>query len=149
GTLNLAAGSTVNVVGAWDNSGQDFTLNAATGSWTVNGGSINGGSIRFADGKALLFSGINNKLLNGGAVNGDLTLNPNAARTRISGGTTFTTAHLANDLTGLGFAPGQTLTGTILFEGAVGGVRHVEMNGTAGSFTVGTTGVIRTNAGLT
>jgi hypothetical protein len=149
GTLNLAAGSTVNITGAWDNSSQDFTLNAATGSWTVNGGSINGGSISFADSKNLFFGGTNNNLLNGVTVNGDLTLNTNGARTKIGGGTTFTTAHLGNDVTGLGFAPGQTLAGAILFEGAVGGVRHVEMNGTAGTFTVGTTGVIRTNAGLT
>ena len=59
------------------------------------------------------------------------------------------TAHLAASATDLGYAPGQTLATTILFEGAVAGTRHVEMNGTAGSFTIGATGVIRTNAGLT
>ena len=82
-------------------------------------------------------------------VNGDLTLNTTSAVTKIAGGTTFTTAHLAANAADLGYAPGQTLSSTILFEGAVAGTRHVELNGTAGSFTIGATGVIRTNAGLT
>ena len=69
-------------------------------------------------------------------------------RTKIAGGTTFNTAHLAEVQTDLGFAPGQTLSGTILFEGSPSGTRAVEMNGTAGTFTVGPTGVIRTAAGF-
>ncbi|MDQ6860453.1 MAG: PEP-CTERM sorting domain-containing protein, partial [Verrucomicrobiota bacterium] len=77
------------------------------------------------------------------------TLSANGARTKIGGGTTFTTAHLSGINSGLGFAPGQTLSGTILFEGTNPGGRNVEMNGTAGAFTVGATGVIQTATGLT
>ena len=149
GTLSLAAGSKVNVTGAWNNSGQSFTFNAATGSWTLNGGSITGGSIGFADSATLVIAANPGNLLSGVTVNGDLTLNTTSAVTKIAGGTTFVTAHLAASATDLGYAPGQTLSTTILFEGAVAGTRHVEMNGTAGSFTIGATGVIRTNAGLT
>lgn len=147
GTLSLAAGSKVNIVGAWDNSGQSFTLNAATGSWTVNGGSISGGTLGFANGQALLFTPNAANVLSGVTVNGDLTLNSTDARTKIAGGTTFTTAHLGAQNAALGFAPGQTLAGTILFEGA-NHARYVEMNGSAGTFTVGPTGVIRTAAGF-
>ncbi len=149
GTLSLAAGSSVNVTGAWNNSGQNFTFNAATGSWTLNGGTITGGSLSFADSKTLAIAANTANLLSGVTVNGDLTLNTISARTMIAVGTTFATAHLAANATSLGFAPGQTLSQTILFDGAANGIRHVELNGTAGSFTIGPSGVIRTNAGLT
>ena len=149
GTLSLAAGSSVNVTGAWDNSGQNFTFNAATGSWRLNGGSITGGSLGFANSTTLVITSNLTNLLSGVTVNGDLTLNTSFAVTKIAAGTTFATAHLAANAADLGFAPGQTLSGTILFEGAAAGIRHVEMNGTAGSFTIGPSGVIRTNAGLT
>ncbi len=149
GTLSVAAGSSVNVTGAWDNSGQNFTFNAATGSWTLNGGSITGGSLSFADSKTLVITSSTSNQLSGVTVNGDLTLNTTSAVTKIAGGTTFAMAHLAVNAADLGFAPGQTLAGTILFEGATPGIRHVELNGTAGSFTIGPSGVIRTNAGLT
>ena len=142
-------GGTVNVTGTINNAGNTFTLNNATGSWTLNGGSLSGGTLDFADSKTLVIAANNSNLLTGVTVNGDLTLNTTSAQTKIAGGTTFTTAHLAGNATDLGFAPGQTLSGTILFEGAVAGTRHVEMNGTAGTFTIGATGVIRTNAGLT
>ena len=148
GTLSLAAGSSVNVTGAWNNGGQNFTFNAATGSWTLNGGSITGGSLGFANSTTLAIAANNTNLLSGVTVNGDLTLNASSAVTMIAGGTTFATAHLAASGVDLAFAPGQTLSGTILFEGAAAGTRHVEMNGTAGSFTIGATGVIRTTAGL-
>ena len=95
GTLSLAAGSKVNVTGAWNNSGQSFTLNAATGSWTLNGGSISGGTLGFADGKTLVIAANTGNLLSGVTVNGDLTLNTAMRGTKIAGGTTFTTAHLA------------------------------------------------------
>jgi len=133
--------------GTWDNSGQSFTFNNATGSWTLNGGTISGGSLNFADGQMLVFAS-NNNLLSGVTVNGDLTFNTVSARTKLAGGTTFNTAHLAENSTSLGFAPGETLATTVLFEGAAGGTRAVEMNGTSGTFTVGPTGVIRTAAGL-
>src|SRR5205085_11997573 len=55
-------------------------------------------------------------------------------------GTTFPTAHVVGG-SRLEFAPGQTLTRTILLEGPGASIRS---NGTPGSFTVGPTGAIRT-----
>ncbi len=81
-------------------------------------------------------------------VNGDLILSATGGRTKIAGGTTFATAHLSGIHSSLGFAPDQTLTGTILFEGANLGTRNVEMDGNPGAFTIGATAVIRTETGL-
>ena len=65
GTLSLAAGSQVNVTGAWNNSGQTFTFNKATGSWTLNGGTISGGTLGFADGKTLVIAANGSNYLDG------------------------------------------------------------------------------------
>ena len=142
-------GGTVNITGTLLNTAHTLTLDSTTGSWTLNGGTISGGTLGFAGGQSLLIAATAGNLLTGVTVNGDLNLNTTSAQTKIAGGTTFTQAHLAANASSLGFAPGQMLAGTILFEGAVGGTRFVEMNGTAGTFTIGATGVIRTNAGLT
>ena len=142
-------GGTVNINGTILNTASTLTLNSSTGSWMLNGGTISGGALGFANGQTLLIASNAANLLTGVTVNGDLTLNVTSAATRIAGGTTFTTAHLAANAASLGFAPGQTLAGTVSFEGAVAGVRHVEMNGSPGTFTVGATGIIQTTAGLT
>jgi hypothetical protein len=65
-------------------------------------------------------------------------------RVRIEGGTTFTTAHLIGGSSGLLFAPGSVLSGTILFEGPSTGGRFVTTNGLSGTLTIGPTGSIRT-----
>ncbi|HEY2342214.1 MAG TPA: hypothetical protein VGH90_04245, partial [Chthoniobacteraceae bacterium] len=137
----------VNVTGTVLNTSHTLTLDGTTGSWTVNGGTISGGSLDFAGGQTLLFTANRNNLLTGVTVNGDLTLNTSLAVTKIAGGTTFTQAHLAASDATLGYAPAQTLGGTVLFEGAGSGTRYLEMTG-AGAFTIGPTGVIRTNTGL-
>jgi|GEM_PF-5315713 len=148
GTWNNTGTSTVNINGTINNAGNTLTLNTATGSWTMNGGTLSGGALAFANGQALFFNSASGNLLTGVTVNGDLTLNVGSARTKIEGGTTFTTAHLAASASELGFAPGSTLNGTILFEG-LGGTRYVALNGTPGALTIGATGVIRTETGLT
>ncbi len=158
GTFNATGGigawsntaGTVNVTGTVNagSGANTLTLNNSTGSWTLNGGTISGGALAFADGKTLNVADNAANLLTGVTVNGDLTLNSNSAHTKLAGGTTFNTAHLAEFQAALGFAPGQTLSGTILFEGSTNALRAVEMNGTAGAFTVGPTGVIRTAAGF-
>ncbi|MEX2309338.1 MAG: hypothetical protein WD738_17185, partial [Pirellulales bacterium] len=121
-------------------------INLAAGTYSLAGGTIDNSTVNAT--VPINFTNASNTL-SGVTVNGDLTLNTTSAATKIAGGTTFTQAHLAANATSLGFAPGQTLSGTILFEGAIGGNRVVEMNGTAGAFTIGASGVIRTNAGLT
>ena len=148
GTLSLAAGSNVSVTGAWGNSGHTFTFDASTGSWTLNGGTISGGALGFAGGQNLLIAANSNNLLTGVTINGDLNLIAGSAVTKIGGGTTFAQAHLAANGVSLGFLPGQTLSGTILFEGAGAGSRVLEMDGNPGAFTVNNGGVIRTNTGF-
>ena len=127
-TLNQTAG-TFTATGA-------ITLSA--GIFQVNGGTISNTTVNVTGGTLVIAANSSN-LLSGVTVNGDLTLNTTSAVTKIAAGTTFATAHLAANAADLGFAPGQTLSGTILFEGAAAGTRHVEMNGTAGSFTIGAT----------
>ncbi|HMC58106.1 MAG TPA: hypothetical protein VKJ01_02825, partial [Candidatus Solibacter sp.] len=136
---------TVNVTGTINNAGNTVTLNASTGSWTLNGGTFSGGTLNFANGASLLFVGTAN-LLTGVTINGDFTLANTSSSAQIAGGTTFVTAHLGAGNDSVAFAPGQTLTGAVLFEGALGGARGVEMNGTTGTLTIGNTGVIRTVA---
>ena len=121
-------------------------------AFTLDGGTLSGGTVNFAGGQTLSivsFNTINTNRLTGVTVNGDLTLSTNFARVIIEGGTTFANAHLSGDLSILSFAPGQTLTGNILFEGASIEKRFVLMfNNTAGTLTIGPTGSIKTVAGF-
>ena len=146
GTWSNTAGL-VNINGTINNAGSTLTLNNSTGSWTLNGGTLSGGTLAFANGQTLLIAASSSNLLTGVTVNGDLSLSAGGARTKIAGGTTFTTAHMAGVNSEMGFAPGSTLSGTVLFEGGSGGNRFVDMNGTDGTFTVGASAVIRTETG--
>ena len=142
------SGGTVNLTGTLNNTASTLTLNATTGSWNLAGGTISGGTLAFADGQNPLITANNANLLSGR--DGERARIPwmsvAGARTKVAGGTTFKTAHLAVIRAEPRlFAPGQTLNGTILFEGAGTSTRFVEMNGTAGTFTIGATGVIRTD----
>ena len=148
GTLSLTPGSQVNVTGAWDNSGQIYNLNNATGSWTLNGGTISGGTLNITGGETLLITANVNNLLTGVTVNGDLTLNTMNADEYRRGDDVYDRAHDGQFLRPE-FAPGQTLTGTILFEGTGGGTRYVTTSGVGSTFTIGPTGVIRTQTGFT
>ena len=104
--------------------------------------------MNFADGQTLLIgpNDGNNRLLNV-TLNGDLTVSAANARVKIDGTTTFANAHLTGGQTSLGFGPGTTLTGNVLFEGPDTSARVVEMNAT-GTFTIGPTGSIRTPSGI-
>ncbi len=84
-----------------------------------------------------------NRLL-GVNVVGELVMSVSSARLRIEGGTTFESIRVTGNSSSVGFAPGQTLTGTVWFDGPGTGPRTVEMNGTAGTLTIGAGGAIRT-----
>ena len=146
GTWSNTAG-TVNVTGTITNTGNTLTLSNSTGSWNLAGGTINGGTLAFAGGKSLNLTNADGTL-SGVTVNGDLGF-PSVfnAKVLIAGGTTFNTAHLAGNYSAIGFAPAQTLSGTIQFEGA-GDLASVTLS-SAGNFTVGASGMIKTVAGLT
>jgi RHS repeat-associated protein len=148
--LNLPSfvrtGGTVNLQGTLNNASDTLTLNNSTGTWNLRG-TLSGGTLNFADGKTLAFPSLTTSRLTGVTVNGDLTLSEFFARVKIEGGTTFANAHLSGDGSGLSFAPGQILTGNILFEGTVVQTRTITMNGTAGTLTIAPTGSIKTVAG--
>jgi len=63
GTFTLAnlgvfnqSGSTVNLTGTLDNTNTTLVLNAATGSWVLNGGTVQGGAITASSGTPLIVS---------------------------------------------------------------------------------------------
>lgn len=149
GDFDNSAGGTVVIVGDLLNHGHNLTLNSLTGSWTLQDGSILGGSLSFADGKTLLVAPDSYNIIDGVDVQGDLTIPAGATDAVLSlgEGTTFQTAHLAAENSALLFTPGETLSGTILFEGSAAGERTVGPDGEDGdhgAFTIGSTGVIRT-----
>jgi hypothetical protein len=146
GTFNNTGG-TVNITGTIDNTGNTIVLNNSTGSWTLAGGTLSGGTVNFAAGTSLIATTNTSNLLTGVTINGDLNLTAVNTLTRIGLGTTFATAHLANQNAELGFLAGATMNGTIVLEGAAGGSRFIGMS-TIGSLTIGGAGVIRTNTGL-
>ena len=146
GTFNNTGG-TVNINGTLNNTGNTILLNSTTGSWTMGGGTLSGGTVNFANGAILLVAANNSNLLTGVTVNGDLNLTAVNAVTRIGPGTSFMTAHLANQNTEIGFLAGATMDGTILLEGVSVNTRFIGMSA-AGTVTIGATGVIRSDTGF-
>ncbi len=134
GTLTRAGSSTVTLTGALDNTGDTLAFSAATGSWTMLAGSVTGGQITSADGEKLAFGTNSSNRLTDVTVVGDLVLDINSGRVRIEGSTTWGLARLAAGTTALGFEPGATLPGDVVFEGASGN-RGLTML-SAGSFTI-------------
>src|SRR4051812_32361344 len=125
---------------------------ATTASSTVNvgvsGGTVLGGTWSFGAGGGFNIGTTGGSVLNGVSTTGDLFFATDNAHAVMSGNTTFGTAHLSNNSTSIGFAPGFTLSSNVLFEGAATGRRDLEMNGGTGSLTIGATGSIKTAAGF-
>ena len=133
-------------------SGGTFTNNGAStssanGVLNLSGGTLSGGTVNLSGGTTLITSS-SGGTLNNVAVNGDLTLAASSARVIIAGTTSFQNAHLSGNSSALGFAPGTTLSGNVLFEGANTGNRFVEMSGSSGTFTIGPGGSIKMVAGF-
>src|SRR5688572_5140666 len=161
-TINVAANPNVVVTGNRTvnslNLAEPLTLsggatlavaNSATCAENVklNGGTIFDGNWFFSAGKGFELGNAINKI-DAATVNGDLFFNEVNGRTKIAGGTTFTRAHLANNGTSIGFAPGSTIDGQILFEGSANQGRYVEMDGGNGTLGIAALGSIKTAAGF-
>ena len=114
-------GSTININGTMVNTNDTLALTATTGSWHLNGGTIQGGTITSAGGAELL---INYGTLDGVTLNSPLTV-PNGARLYVTtnGLTLNSTMTLAGDNLGsiLQFNGTATLggTGQIVYGGPV------------------------------
>ena len=137
GTLNLGgsfttaglgaftrSGGTVNLTGTLNNAGNTLLLDAASGSWNIEGGTLAGGTLQQAGGFGLLVGGNSNSNLSGlNVASGDIVA-PGNARLRITNGLTMAPAS-ALRLTGtnsyVGFVGTQTMaSGQIRFEAPTG-----------------------------
>ncbi len=79
GTVDRAGG-TVNLKGTLDNSGTTLLLDASTGSWVLDGGSINNGVIELVEGSTLVVTSNFANRLSGVTLNADLALSASNAR---------------------------------------------------------------------
>ena len=73
GTINRTGG-TVNITGIVDNSLDTLTFDGSTGTWILDGGTINGGTIQFNGANILDINDNINNFLDGVTLRGDLTL---------------------------------------------------------------------------
>ena len=103
---------TVNITGTLDLEGQTLNLNAATGDWVLNGGTIQNGTINTADGAQLLASTSSNNRLRDVVVAGDVDLAVGRAALRIDNVTVDGTLTLSGNNPHLAFEGDQTLNGT-------------------------------------
>jgi hypothetical protein len=139
-------GGTVNLTGTMNNASSTLTFDNTTGTWDLKGGTVSGGQIAFAAGKVLSFTASGGTLHNVSSLS-DLPFTLDNAHVALTGTSTFDTAHMIGNGSSIGFAPGYTLNGTILFEGSGTQGRYVELTA-AGTLNIGPTGLIRTAAGF-
>jgi hypothetical protein len=138
-TINHTAG-TLTATGAID---------LSAGTYSLNGGTISNTTINVSGSGTLSAGAYSYNMLSGVTVNGDLTLDTENARTQIGPGTTFTTARLAANAAELGFVPGSTLKGNIVFEGTASGNRYIGMTGVPGTVTIAPGSIVRTETATT
>ncbi len=145
GTFTTAAG-TVRITSTITNTGNTIALNAATGSWVMFGGTINNGSISYADGSVLRFT-TSGGTLSSVAIAGDLLLDSTSASVLLSGTTSFVAARLIANATTLQMAPGYTLSSLVVAEGAAAGTRTISLAvGGAGTVTFAPGSIVRLDA---
>ena len=107
-------GGTVNVIGTVNNIGDTLTLNAQTGTFTLNGGNITAGTVTLTDGSQLLFSNSGNNRLNG-----PITVNGNLDRTGSNGFLTVAGGLTLNGVLTIRGSDTVTFDGTQTFSNGV------------------------------
>ncbi|MFM1882687.1 MAG: hypothetical protein RJA05_1096, partial [Planctomycetota bacterium] len=141
GTVTIANGGAIRFGATLDNSNATFNL---TQPWTMDGGTISGGTVNVAAGGSLaITSNTNNRLVNA-TWNGDLALSAPSARLRIKDVELNGTATLSGASARLMFEGTQVFRkGTILF-GYTGSLckPSVEMF-TEGTLTLGPSVIVR------
>ncbi|MCL4741384.1 MAG: hypothetical protein KJZ54_04195 [Phycisphaerales bacterium] len=128
-------GGTVNVIGTIDNTGNTLTLNAQTGTFILNGGTITAGTVALTDGSQLLFSNSGNNRLNGPiTVNGDLDRAGASGVLTIAGGLTLNGVLTIRGLDTVDFSGTQTFSnGTITFANDNSNSHNLRVAGPDGS----------------
>lgn len=116
GTINRTGG-VINVVGTLDNVGNTLQLDAATGSWSLFGGKINGGTVTATEGSKLLLTS-SGGTLDGVTLNGDLDATASSSYATIVNQLTLNGVATLGSQARLLFANTQTLngTGTVVFQ---------------------------------
>ena len=138
------SGGTVNVRSVLTLGGGTLDLNGTTGSWTLNGGTIRGGTLRQSGEAQMIFSGHPGNTFDAVTVEGDLNLSTSNARLLIRNGLTLSGTATLDNSGALGFAGVQVLnTGQIVFAGN-SGYLSVEGNST---LTLGPAMVVRGKSG--
>lgn len=120
GSFTRSADCTVNLTGILDDTGTTLALNAATGSWNLDGGTIKNGTLSEADGAELFFKG---GTLDGVTADSDLDMATYDSGVTIADGLTLNNATLrlggssGSTWSALTFTGNETLggTGTVLF----------------------------------
>jgi hypothetical protein len=115
-------------------------INASTGPWTLERGTIIGGTVRQDGARLVLRTG---NTLDGVTVTGDLDLTTGTARVLARNGLTVSGRILINNLGAIGFAGDQTYNGRIDFTGTSG---NVSIDGNT-TLTLGPESVIRGQTG--
>jgi len=80
--------NTISITGILDNTGATFALNSSTGNYTLNGGTIRGGTLTQTGDAGLRYTSNVNNRLDGVTVAGDLTVS--AGSVELINGTSFT-----------------------------------------------------------
>ncbi len=117
GAFNRTGGP-VNLTGTLDLRGGMLTLDATTGPWRMNAGTLKGGTVKEIGVGKLLFSNSGENTLDAVRVEGDLELTTAAARTLIRYGLTLTGNVLLDNAGAIHFAGDQTFnSSSIVFVG--------------------------------
>lgn len=120
-----ASGGTVKLLSPLDNTGATLTQNATSGSWTISGAKVTGGTLAFSKSASFIFDNSTANTLDAVTVTGPWSLSTSGARLQILNGLTLTgTLALTGSDAALSFNGGpQSLSGsgTIILAGSGGG----------------------------
>ena len=150
GAVRITTGALV------DNTSNTLVLNASTGPWLMNGGTIRGGVVQTSGGAQLVFTQGNGSVLDGVTVNGDLDVGRSlvGAWARITNGLVLngtlwvgnpTNANENGYVTFQGPTPTLSGTGTVVFGASVASVMGVETAGA--TLTIGPGILVRGQSG--
>ncbi|MDB5319821.1 MAG: tandem-95 repeat protein, partial [Phycisphaerales bacterium] len=138
GTINRTGGA-VNLTGALDNTGATLNLNAGTGSWTLVGGSLTGGTLTQTGGAGLAIALNGSNRLANLTINGDLN---------VGGGYTLVSGPLA-----FNGGSANVGSGTISYQGlsptVVGPSTYAIGGGTLGIYGLSTSQTLTLASGVT